>query len=390
MSSRLTRDRLTWVAYALLGWFAFLQAAPGQVVPHLRDELGLSYAVGGLHVAAFAGGSVLSGLLFSRWETRLGRREVLWGGATVLGVGTAGLTVGTAVPVTVGSILVMGFGGGLVLAAVQALLADHHGELRTVALTEANVAASVSYVVLIGAFSLTAVLHLGWRAALWSSLLVPLALGAAHRRLPVDSPHATDEVDGQRLPAVFWVAAGVLMCASAAEWCVNSWAATFLGDGVGLSTDAAVSLMAAYFSGVVAGRIVGSRLAHRYAPSRLLASALAIALAGFAVLWISTAPVPAALGLAVLGLGLGNTFPMGLALALSLAPDRSGVASARVVTLTSLAVLLAPLSVGTLADATSLKAALTVVPALMALAALGLLAVRRHQPTAMGSLAAQS
>jgi predicted MFS family arabinose efflux permease len=149
-------------------------------------------------------------------------------------------------------------------------------------------------------------------------------------------------------------------------------------------------LMAAYFSGVVAGRVLGSRLAHRYAPSRLLAGALGIALTGFALLWTSSAPVPAALGLAVLGLGLGNTFPMGLALALSLAPDRTGVASARVVTLTSLAVLLAPLSVGTLADATSLKAALSVVPALMALAALGLLAVRRHQPTAMGSLAAQS
>ena len=46
------RDRLTWVAYALLAWFAYLQAAPGLVIAHLRDELGLSYSTGGLHVAA--------------------------------------------------------------------------------------------------------------------------------------------------------------------------------------------------------------------------------------------------------------------------------------------------------------------------------------------------
>jgi hypothetical protein len=44
------RDRLTWIAYALLAWFAYLQAAPGLVIAHLRDELDLSYSTGGLHV----------------------------------------------------------------------------------------------------------------------------------------------------------------------------------------------------------------------------------------------------------------------------------------------------------------------------------------------------
>ena len=52
------RDRVTWMAYAMLAWFAYLQAAPGLVVPHLRDELDIGYGVGGLHVAAFATGSL--------------------------------------------------------------------------------------------------------------------------------------------------------------------------------------------------------------------------------------------------------------------------------------------------------------------------------------------
>ena len=34
------RDRLTWVAYLVLAWFAYLQAAPGLVIGHLRAELG--------------------------------------------------------------------------------------------------------------------------------------------------------------------------------------------------------------------------------------------------------------------------------------------------------------------------------------------------------------
>ena len=41
------RDRLTWVAYVMLAWFAYLQAAPGLVIVHLRDELDLSYSTGG-------------------------------------------------------------------------------------------------------------------------------------------------------------------------------------------------------------------------------------------------------------------------------------------------------------------------------------------------------
>ena len=52
---------------------------------------------------------------------------------------------------TVGALLVAGFGGGLLLITVQALLADHHGPQRAVALTEANVFASAAYVVLVGA-----------------------------------------------------------------------------------------------------------------------------------------------------------------------------------------------------------------------------------------------
>ncbi len=58
MTQVFTRDRVTWVMYVVLGWFAYLQAAPGLVVPHLRDELDLSYSTGGLHVAAFAAGSM--------------------------------------------------------------------------------------------------------------------------------------------------------------------------------------------------------------------------------------------------------------------------------------------------------------------------------------------
>ena len=57
------RDRLTWLAYVMLAWFAYLQAAPGLVIGYLRDELDLSYSTGWLHVAAFAAGSLFAGVV---------------------------------------------------------------------------------------------------------------------------------------------------------------------------------------------------------------------------------------------------------------------------------------------------------------------------------------
>jgi MFS family permease len=371
MTERFHRDRLTWIAYVLLAWFAYLQAAPGLVIVHLRDELDLSYSTGGLHVAAFAAGSMVAGVISTRLERVLGRRALLWSAAALMGAAAIGLTVGGIVEVTVGSVLIMGVGGGLLLATIQATLADHHGERRAVALAEANVAASIAYAVLIGVLSLTAGLHAGWRVAILASLAVPLLLWWTNRRLVIDAPPSSHVAHG-RLPGAFWIAAGMLFCTTAAEWCITAWGATFAEDAAGVSTDTAVALMGGYFGGVLAGRMLGSRLARRHDPARLLGLALAVAAAGFVILWPSSGPAQALIGLSLLGIGLGNLFPMGMSVTVALAPRQSALASGRAVAMTSFAVLLAPLTVGTLADATSLKLALAVVPVMLMLAAVGL------------------
>src|SRR3712207_8742080 len=46
-----------------------------------------------------------------------------------------------------------------------------------------------------------------------------------------------------RLPAAFWIAAAMLFCMTAAEWCIAAWGATFVEDAAGVSTDTAVALM---------------------------------------------------------------------------------------------------------------------------------------------------
>jgi MFS family permease len=371
------RDRLTWITYVVLAWFAYLQAAPGLVIPHLREELHLSYATGGLLVAAFAAGSLLAGVCSARLERALGRRTLLWSAAAVMGAGAIGLTAARSAALTVGSVLVMGIGGGLLLVTIQAALADHHGDRRAVALTEANVAASIAYIVLIGVLSLTAALHAGWRVAVLASLVVPVIAWWSSRRTAIAAPPPSPEARG-RLPGVFWIAAVMFFCTTAAEWCTTAWGATFVQGAAGVSADTAVAVMAGYFGGVLAGRIVGSRLTRRYEPAWLLAIALVVTVVGFAVLWPSRSAAQAVVGLSLLGIGLGNLFPMGVSVTVALAPDQAVLASGRAVVTASIAVLLAPFTVGALADATSLTAALAVVPVFLALAAAGLALVIRR------------
>ena len=370
------RDRLTWIAYVMLAWFAYLQAAPGLVIAHLRDELDLSYSTGGLHVTAFAAGSIVAGVISARLEHALGRRTLFWSAAALMGSGVIGLSAGRIAEATVGSVLVMGLGGGLLLVTIQAALADHHGERRTVALAEANVAASIAYVVLIGVLSLTAALHAGWRVALLATLTVPVLAWWSNRRLAIDAPPPSRTAQGH-LPGAYWIAAVMLFCTTAAEWCVTAWGATFVEEAADVSADTAVGLMAGYFGGVLAGRILGSRLARRHDPARLLAFALAATAAGVAILLPSAGPAQALVGLSLVGIGLGNLFPMGVSLAVALAPGRAVLASGRAVAVASFAVLLAPVTVGTLADATSLRSALGVVPVMLVLAAAALTLVGR-------------
>jgi fucose permease len=301
---------------------------------------------------------------------------LFWASAALMGASAIGLAAGRIAEVTVGSVLVMGAGGGLLLVTIQAALAEHHGEHRAVALAEANVAASIAYLALAGVLSLVAALHADWRVAVLASLLVPALAWSTNRQLRIDAPSPSEVVQA-RLPGVFWVAAVMLFCMTAAEWCINSWGASFVEDAAGVPRDTAVALMAGYFGGVVAGRILGSRLARRHDPARLLALALVVTAAGFAVLWLSKGPTQALIGLSLLGIGLGNLFPMGLTVTVALAPGRAMLASGRAVGMTTFAVMLAPLTVGALADATSLTAALAVVPLILALAAAALTIVCR-------------
>ncbi|HVM26538.1 MAG TPA: MFS transporter [Mycobacteriales bacterium] len=386
------RDGTTLLLYASLGVFGCLQVVPGLVTPALRADLGYGYTLASLHVTAFAGLGVLAGLAAPVLDRRLGRRAVLLLGLLGIAGATAALSAGRTPLATLAAAGVAGLLGTLVIVTVQAGLSDHHGERRAVAFAESNVVASVGATAAPLVVGLAAGVLGSWRwgvlALAASGLLV--ALGARGRTVPVRVVPVDDSGAPTGLPALARIGVGLVFAGVVLEWTVSYWGATYLREVVALEEATAVTAMAFFFGAMLAGRVAGGVLVRRRDPAGVVAAGLVLSAAGLALHAVSTSAPVALSALLLLGLGISVLFPLGLALAVAGAPDRAALVSGRCVVAGSSAVLLGPLVVGQLADLGGLRAALAVLPLVVAaaaglLAAYGRLRYRRNTPTSVRS-----
>ena len=110
----------------MLGYYAALQVALGPLMSFLGPELGLSHAMSGAHLSAFAVGMIVVGAAGERINRRLGRPSSFWGGAILMGASMVGLLMTDRAVLSLAACLVMGLAGTALLVTIQASLADHH------------------------------------------------------------------------------------------------------------------------------------------------------------------------------------------------------------------------------------------------------------------------
>ena len=355
----------------MLGYYAFFQAAAGPLMPFLRAELGLSYALGGLHFSAFAAGMIATGLTADRVTGRLGRRRAFWGGAAGMGAGAVLLTLGRHAAVTIGGAAIMGLFGALLLITIQASLSDRHGERRAIAFTESNVVASICATLAPLSIGGLQQAGIGWRGGLWLMLALAAGLAVALHGEPLPAP-----VTGPgrrrargRLPAAYWAYWLVIVLCVAAEWCLAFWSADFLATVAGLPQGVAATAVGLFYLAMIGGRVIGSRLAWVMPTGRLLLAALGVAVLGFPLFWLSRSAALNVAGLFVTGLGVANLYPLALSAATGAAAGQANTASARISLAAGLAILTAPLLLGGVADRVGIQSAYGLVIGLLAAAA---------------------
>ncbi|HNT24850.1 MAG TPA: MFS transporter [Anaerolineales bacterium] len=361
------RNGFTWLAYFLLAFYGSILNIIGPITPFLKEELGLSYTISSLHYTAFAVGMLMVGLGGHWVINRIGRRRALWLGALGLSAGALILIAGRNPWITIGASFTMGLVGSLILVIIPSALADQHGQLRAVAISEGNVIASI-----VSAFTpllvgWTARLPGGWRISLALFALMPILLWLAFRKAsPPETPQTQSASTIQKpisssLPAAYWIYWAALVLAVSVEFCMISWSADYLEKHLGMIRANAALAVSAFLIGMILGRLAGSRLVQHFPIRKVVLASILVAGAGFLMYWIPNNLVLGLVGLFVTGLGVASLYPLIISLALGAAQENTVAASTRATLASGTAILALPLVLGRLADYIGIRSAYSVV-----------------------------
>ena len=376
------RDHLTWLAYLALAFYGYFLNVLGPITPFLKEELRLNYTFSSLHFTAFAVGILLVGAGGHLLIQRIGRLPSLWVGILGVSFGALLLVTGKTPLITIGASFLMGLVGSLILAIVPAALSDQHGDLCAVALSEANVIASL--------LATAAPLMVGWSARSLGSWRLPLGVmtfspllllllfgrgGSARVSTTLDETAPSN----RSLPGLFWLYWIALVLGVSIEFCMIFWSADYLEQVLGLLKADAAQAVSLFFAAMILGRLGGSRLVQRFSARSLVTASILIASLGFLLFWRGGNIFLGLSGLFLTGLGVASVYPLLLSLAIGAAAGNTVQAGARATLASGTAILALPLLLGRLADLVGIRSAYAIVIILLAgVLLINQIAGRRH------------
>lgn len=349
--------------FAVLGFHVGVRAVG---LAHLAASLDLRPGTLGTASGAAAGAGVVTLAVGGRIADRFGRRPILLTGLLGTALSFALLSAVRSTTPLILDFVLYGLTSSFIDLGANTVGADF--ELAYGRRVMTALQAGFSLGALLGALSATLALTAGadYRTVylLLALVLTAAALPAATAALP-SSPAERRGPASTRTRQATWRIPGVALA-------IGIITVTFFGDGAlesflgvyltgwhtpdGLLAGLGIS---AYHLASLLGRLGSARLQRRHGERRSLVTAGLLATAGItAVVATPHAPVVIA-GLLTVGFAVAPIVPIALSLAARSAPDRPGQAVA-VTTATGYgAFVVGPVLVGQLADATGLRAALT-------------------------------
>jgi fucose permease len=366
MAKKFIRNRFTWVAYLLLALYAYFLNIPGAITPFLRDEFHLSYTVSSLHFSAFAVGILVVGLAGHAIIRRIGRVQTLSVGATGAGVGALLLAFGRSPAITIGASFLMGCIGSLILAVVPTALSDEHGEMRAVAISEANVLSSLVSAMAPVFVGLLVTLQFSWRWALISAALLSVLIGAVlFRRGRPQATQIDPDLPRRGLPSLYWVYWITLVLAVAIEFCMIYWTAAYMEKELNMPRASAAQAVSLFLAGMILGRLMSSRMLRYFSARLVVFASILLGMAGFALYWSTTNALVGMISVAITGLGVASLYPLILSMAIGAVKGNEAQAGARATLASGVAILVLPLVLGRLADMIGLKSAFAVIAVML-------------------------
>lgn len=369
------RARLAVAALFLTNGALFANILPRY--PEIKDHLGLDNTVYGLAVAAFPVGAIVAGLAAAALIRRFGSAKVAVFGTILTGVGV--LAAGLAPSVWL-------FALGLFLGGAMDAITDVGQNAHALRVQRGygrsilnsfhavwSIGAVLGGTMAAGAIALR--LPLGWHLAISGVLFSVVSLVALRFCLPgrdeaadedavADAEEVSTAVRAGIRPAVVWSLIGLVVIAvvgTIVEDAGNTWATLYLsslGAPAALAAAGFIALVGAQFI----GRLLSDRLVDRFGQRAVARVGGLIVVLGMGLALAFPSVPGTILGFAAAGFGVAPLVAGAMAEADRLPGLRHGTGLTLVSWLMRLGFLLSPPVVGVLADATSLRVGLLVIP----------------------------
>lgn len=372
-ANRAGDTRAAWIASLHLAVWAYLMYGIGYATPYLRADLKLSDFESGLYASALAIGVLLAGASVDWVGRRIGPSLLQDVSVGVIIAGVLLVASGPVFPISLAGVFMLGLGGGTMGTQIVVQLALVAGGDSRKLMGQANAlsmitAAAAPVVIGLAASGLHA-----WRLALLLPIAGYIALAIVRPREKFTRSQV--RLPRQILPRAYWFAWGLIIMAVAIEFSIVYWGSTIVARTTGVSGGDATLLASLFVAGMFVGRAAIWRgLGGKQSPLLLMSIGLVIVLVGASLVWLSTAAALSALGLFLCGLGTSGLYPIGISVALAIAPHAQLEASARATFAAGLSVLLAPSMLGLCADIVGVVGAWPIIIGL-AVVAMALLAV---------------
>lgn len=218
----------------------------------------------------------------------------------------------------------------------------------------------------LGALAATADLDARIHAAAVTGVVLAAGAVAMARLLPATADAAGTAPAGPRslLPSrALWLLGVAAFCCLFAEGAAADWSAVYVAGPLGAAAGTAALAFAAFSLAMTAGRLAGDRLTARHGPAVLVRRGALLAGTGIGGALLAGSPGAAIAGFACLGAGLAAIVPSVFRAAAAAPGIEPGPALAAVSTVGYAGFLAGPLSIGALAELTSLPAALGLIVA---------------------------
>lgn len=380
--------------------------------PQIKADLGIGNAAYGLAVAAFPTGAIVAGLAAGALIRRYGSGRVAVAGTVLTGIGVLAAGLSGSVVLFATALLLAGAMDAITDVAQNAhglrvqrrygrsIINSFHAIWSIGAVTGGSMAAgAIALDLSLGQHLLISAVVFGIAAcvALRFCLTGPdtepeveavkeETNGGAARETGAESrelaPRREEKLRKTRLRTGYVLAALVLIAASGAlvEDAGSSWAALYLSDSLHASGTLAASGYIALVGAQFVGRVIGDRLVDRFGQRTVARSGGLIAALGMGLALAVPTATGTILGFATAGFGVATLVPAAMHEADELPGLKPGSGLTIVSWLMRLGFLLSPPIVGLVADSTSLRVGLLVVPlaGLMVMVLAGVLQPRRR------------